>query len=156
MGTEEDQIPQNAFLIVDGSEIIPLKKALVTIGRMDDNDIVISNAHVSRYHAQMRAMNGRYVLVDLDSTGGTSVNGKRIQQRILHPGDVITLSGIPLLYGRSQGTDKLDEPSGLLPNKSLKSRYPTKGNTDAVDIRSIDQFLEMFDADDHDKNLSEN
>jgi hypothetical protein len=90
----------NAFLIVNGSEIFPLSGKLVNIGRNSENHLVILDLRVSRFHAQLRTIRDRYVIFDLDSTGGTFVNEKRITQCILHPGDVISLAGVPLIYGQ--------------------------------------------------------
>jgi len=145
MDAAGNDIPQNAFLIVNGSEIVPLTKKVVNIGRMDDNDIILQNAHISRYHARLQAHAGRYVIIDLESTGGTSVNGKRVTQAAIKPGDVISLSGIPLIYGQSKGASKLASAlDGSPPQK--KFRAHKKGNTESVDVTSIDQFLEMFDS----------
>jgi len=93
-------IPSDTFLIVNGSRIFPLEKPVVNIGRRSTNDLVIDDQRISRDHAQMRAIRGVYVLFDLNSTGGTFVNGQRISQRSLAPRDVISLAGIPLVYGQ--------------------------------------------------------
>lgn len=93
-------IPSNAFLIVDGTQVFPLEENLVKIGRRGDNHLVIDDPRISRRHAQLRTIDGRYVIFDLESTGGTWVNGQRIQKSALQPGDVISLSGLPLVYGQ--------------------------------------------------------
>jgi pSer/pThr/pTyr-binding forkhead associated (FHA) protein len=92
--------PVNAFLIVDGTGIFPLNQAVVNIGRRTDNHLVIDDPRVSRVHAQLRAIKGRFVIFDLDSTGGTFVNDQRVIQGILFPGDVISLAGVPLVFGQ--------------------------------------------------------
>jgi pSer/pThr/pTyr-binding forkhead associated (FHA) protein len=48
----------------------------------------------------MRAIKGRYVIFDLDSMGGTFLNGEPIHHSPLSPGDVVSLSGVPLVYGQ--------------------------------------------------------
>lgn len=52
------------------------------------------------------------MIFDLDSSGGTFVNEQRIQQCILYPGDVISLAGLPLVFGQDDTnlseTQKLD------------------------------------------------
>lgn len=93
-------IPPNAFLIVDGTKIFPLKYAVINIGRRVDNHLMIDDPRVSRMHAQLRAINNRYVIFDLDSSGGTFVNGDRINKTTLQPGDVISLAGVPLVFGQ--------------------------------------------------------
>lgn len=95
-----ETIPPNAFLIVDGTQIVPLSQSVINIGRRSDNHIVIDDPRVSRVHAQMRAMKGRYVIFDLDSRGGTFLNGEQIHHSPLEPGDVVSLSGVPLVYGQ--------------------------------------------------------
>lgn len=109
------EIPQNAFLIVDGVRIFPLDKAVVNIGRHPDNHLVLEDPRVSRQHAQLRAVRGQYLLFDLGSAGGTMVNNLRVRQAFLSSGDVISLAGVPLVYGEDSqtagGTRKLTLPS---------------------------------------------
>lgn len=93
-------VPSNAFLIVDGTEIFALTQKVINIGRRDDNQLVVHDARVSRIHSQLRVVKGRYMIFDLDSTGGTFINGERIRQHTLYPGDVISLAGVPLVYGQ--------------------------------------------------------
>jgi hypothetical protein len=95
-----EHIPPGAFLIVDGVRVFPLSQTLVNIGRHPDNHLVVDDPRVSRRHAQLRIIEGRFVIFDLNSTGGTAVNGKFIHQSRLSPGDVISLSGVPLVYGQ--------------------------------------------------------
>jgi hypothetical protein len=94
-----DTIPTNAFIIVNGLDTILLNQAVFNIGRRLENDLVIEDPRISREHAQIRAVKGKYVLFDLNSSGGTFVNSIRISQQPLFPGDVISLAGIPLVYG---------------------------------------------------------
>jgi hypothetical protein len=93
-------LPRDAFLIVDGVRIFPLDTATINIGRREDNQLLIDDPRVSRLHAQLRLVRGQYVIFDLDSTGGTFVNGHRIRQQALRAGDVISLAGVPLVYGQ--------------------------------------------------------
>ena len=92
--------PQNAYLIVDGTRIFPLSGGVTNIGRRADNQLVIDDSRISRLHAQLRVVKGYYMIFDLDSLGGTWVNGTRVQQHTLLPGDVISLSGLPVVYGQ--------------------------------------------------------
>ncbi len=108
-------LPLKAFLIVDGMQTFPLTHPVINIGRRPDNHLVIDDPRVSRLHAQLRLVRGHYVIFDLDSTGGTWVNGQRIHQHTLYPGDVITLSGLPLVFGQDgfepSQTQELSSPS---------------------------------------------
>ncbi len=89
----------DAFLIITGQQHIPLEKPLVTLGRSLENDIVLDAATVSRKHAQIRWRLGRFVIYDLSKRGRTVVNGKRVSEHVLEPGDVIALSHLMIIYG---------------------------------------------------------
>jgi pSer/pThr/pTyr-binding forkhead associated (FHA) protein len=102
------RIPEDAFVIVDGVKVIPLTQPLVRIGRRLENNLVLDDPRVSRTHAELRAINGRYVLFDLNSTGGTFVNGLKITQSVVYPGDVISLAGVNLVYGQKNPPPRLD------------------------------------------------
>ena len=117
-GEKHDWTPRNAFLIVDGTQVYPLVQSVLNIGRRSDNHLVIDDARVSRLHAQLRFVKGRYVIFDLDSRGGTWVNGVRIRQQALYPGDVISLSGVPLVFGQDDaGQGETQEYSPLSGNR---------------------------------------
>lgn len=93
-------VPEYAFLLLDGNQVFPLAEQVINLGRRSDNQLVIDDLRVSRTHAQIRAINNRFVIFDLDSTGGTYVNKVRVDQSILFPGDVISLAGVDLVYGQ--------------------------------------------------------
>jgi hypothetical protein len=108
LAAENEKIPSNAFLIVEGVKVFPLTTSVVNIGRRLDNQLVIDDPRVSRNHSQLRAIKGRYVLFDLNSTGGTFVNGQRINQSVLYPGDVISLAGVSLIFGQDNPPPRPD------------------------------------------------
>jgi hypothetical protein len=97
---QPDSMPVNAFIVLGGTEIIPLAQQVINIGRRLDNHVIVDDPRVSRNHAQMRAIKGRFVIFDLESSGGTFVNGQRTTQSILYPGDVISLAGVTLIFGQ--------------------------------------------------------
>lgn len=100
-----DPRPVNAFVIINGSRLYPLRLPVINIGRRADNHLIIDDPRVSRQHAQLRATRGRYIIFDLNSTGGTFVNGQRINQQSLHPGDVVSLAGVAMIYGEDTPSD---------------------------------------------------
>jgi pSer/pThr/pTyr-binding forkhead associated (FHA) protein len=122
--------PQNAFLIVDGVKVFPLTKSVINIGRRLDNQLVIDDPRISRNHAQLRAIKGRFVIFDLNSTGGTFVNGQRTSQSVMYPGDVISLAGVPLVFGQDNppprpdlaNTNPLNKASGERPTAFLNRK----------------------------------
>ncbi|MBI5936023.1 MAG: DUF3662 domain-containing protein [Chloroflexi bacterium] len=118
---EDNSLPQNAFLIIDGRKVFPLSVPVVNIGRRLENQMVVDDPRVSRNHAQLRAIKGRFVLFDLNSTGGTYVNGQRTSQSILYPGDVISLAGFTLVFGQDNPPPRLDlRETGPLDKKSTE------------------------------------
>ena len=105
----EEKVPSNAFLIIGGTQIVPLDRTVINIGRRLDNHIVIDDPRISRAHAQLRIVKGRFVLFDLDSSGGTFVNGQRTNQSVLYSGDVISLAGVTLIFGQDSPTRSPNE-----------------------------------------------
>jgi hypothetical protein len=108
-------IPEYAFLIINGVQIFPLNQQVVNLGRRVDNHVVIEDLKVSRVHAQIRAIKGHYVIFDLDSSGGTFVNGVRSEQTTLYPGDVISLAGVDLVYGQDAAFMSNDDGGSTQP-----------------------------------------
>lgn len=88
----------HAYLIIQGGRTFDLCQTIVRIGRALDNDLILEDRRVSRYHAQLRRRYNRYILQDLGSSGGTTANGIPIQEIVLRPGDVISLAGVELIY----------------------------------------------------------
>ena len=99
-GDDVGALPEDTFVILDGTRVVPLNQTVVNIGRRIENTIVVDDPRVSRTHAQLRAINGRYIIFDLNSMGGTFVNGKKVNQSILYSGDVISLAGADFIYGQ--------------------------------------------------------
>lgn len=87
----------NAYLIVN-SEVFPIKNQLTNLGRKLDNHIVLNDPRVSRNHAQIRVMESQFILLDLNSTGGTMVNGKKVTKSVLYSGDSISLAGLEIKF----------------------------------------------------------
>jgi hypothetical protein len=73
---------------------------VVQIGRAPGCDIVLDDRNVSRRHAEIRRRGPVVVLVDLDSTNGTIVNGRRVREHPLADGDRITLGNSRLTFER--------------------------------------------------------
>jgi hypothetical protein len=102
----------DAYLVVDGRHHIALTKPIITIGRRADSDIVLDAPSVSRRHAQLRWRYGHFVLYDLSQRSGrTTVNNLPVTESVLHPGDVITLSQVKLLYAEGQTTPRRVVPT---------------------------------------------
>ena len=82
--------------------VFPLR-SITTIGRELSNDIVIVDGYTSAQHARIeRREDGRFRLVDMDSSNGTRLNGKTIRRAggvPLDPGDVVAIGKVELKVG---------------------------------------------------------
>lgn len=72
-----------------GGDPIPLLKSSLLVGRRDSCDIVLSFPNVSSQHAELEFLNGYWQVRNLSNKNGTKVNGERIDERFLHPGDTL-------------------------------------------------------------------
>ena len=77
-----------------------LTEAVTVIGRSRRCDIVLTDANVSRQHAEIRRQDNGFMLLDLGSTNGTRVNRRDVKQVVLQHGDRIELGTTELLFER--------------------------------------------------------
>lgn len=90
-------VPDNIFLVV-GTNMLPVQHRYTNIGRHVNNNVIITDTNVSRYHARIVLTDGKFYLEDLGSTYGTKVNGKEVKIRQLTNGDTIDIAGTPILF----------------------------------------------------------
>ena len=76
----------------------PFAKDSITMGRQEDNTIVIDNLAVSGYHAKIDKLGGEYILTDLQSTNGTFVNDQKVVSHRLSHGDNIVIGKHVILF----------------------------------------------------------
>ncbi|MBN2502039.1 MAG: DUF3662 domain-containing protein [Anaerolineales bacterium] len=133
------ELPARAFLIVGGSHIFSLQDDTINIGRKPDNQLVIDDPRVSRNHAQLRATKGQFHIFDLGSSGGTFINGERVTQAVLHPGDVISLAGVPIVYGQD-AVRSISETQEYHPPGYVRSEHTTTNVP--LDDLDLDTFQE--------------
>ena len=119
------KIPSNAFLIIGGTQIVSLNRSVINIGRRLDNHVIIDDPRVSRAHAQLRIVRERFVLFDLNSSGGTFVNGERADQSVLYPGDVISLAGVTLIFGQDLPTGRIPKEGQTEPSSAISGERTT-------------------------------
>jgi hypothetical protein len=86
-----------ALLVGEGRRSV-LSGERVLIGRSRECDVVLSDPNTSRRHAEVRREGGGWAVVDLGSTNGIKVNGRRVDQAALEPGDRITLGLTELTF----------------------------------------------------------
>ncbi len=75
-----------------------LTSANITIGRGVDADLRLPDTGVSRRHAQLRRHGDGYVIIDMGSTNGTSVNGRNVSEHQLRNGDRIEIGTTTMVY----------------------------------------------------------
>jgi hypothetical protein len=86
-----------AFLSVAGKRHELTKEGAV-LGRSREADITLEDPNVSRRHAEIRAENGAWWIVDLGSTNGIEVNGKKVDRVQLNNQDRLTLGRSELVF----------------------------------------------------------
>ncbi len=107
----------------------------VTIGAMDDNDIVVDDDTVSRYHCRITQDDDAYIIQDLGSTNGTFVNRVRIREAFLKPGCTLTVGKTDIRF------QSLDERVEITP--ANRDRFGRIVGT-SVRMREIFGILEKI------------
>jgi hypothetical protein len=92
-------IEPRATLVVDG-RARELDSRRVVVGRSKECDVQIPDPNASRRHAELRREGDSYWLIDLGSTNGLEVNGRRTQRAKLASGDTITIGTTDLVFMR--------------------------------------------------------
>lgn len=87
-----------AWVVLPDGERIELGEELLTIGRLPDCGVVLSDANVSRHHAELRRAGTEVLVADLGSTNGTMVNGAPATDQPLQDGDVITVGSTAIRF----------------------------------------------------------
>ncbi len=88
-------------LLLPTGDRIPLGEGTVTIGRRPGSTIVLGDPNVSRNHAEIRPHGTSYVMVDLNSTNGSRVNGVRVANQVLQDGDEVTFGSTAIRFEAS-------------------------------------------------------
>jgi pSer/pThr/pTyr-binding forkhead associated (FHA) protein len=97
-------VSQRGVSLVVNKQVIPLSKKITRLGRHLENDVVFHEEFLSRYHAEIILEEGQYVLYDKNSTGGTYVNGKKVDRCILNSGDLISMVNIQIMFVNDNST----------------------------------------------------
>jgi len=132
---------KSACLVVlqgaDVGSVIALADGAVIVGRSDECDAVLRGEGVSRLHARvLMTSESRVMIQDLGSTNGTFVEGERISEAVLHPGDKVLLGRETVLKFVYQ--DRVDE----LYQKEIYDSVIRDGLTGIYNRKYIDERLE--------------
>jgi len=123
-------------------EIAP--NSVLNIGRLDTNDIVLDDYKVSREHAVLKYNGSEFMLLDLASTQGTYVNGKRIERCIINFDDKVQIVNHELTLSREMPESGGDEaPSITRPKmaRTLDRRLKFFGGLNEFALITLVQFL---------------
>lgn len=77
-----------------------IAKDVITIGRHPNNDVSIPQEAISRHHAKIERKDDGFMVVDLNSSNGTFVNGERITQKSVDEGDILTMGDVEFGFSR--------------------------------------------------------
>ena len=94
---------------VVGTQYI-LRKDKVEIGRRPSSDIVLTESSVSSMHAQIIQSEGEWKVLNLLSSNGTFVNGEKVINQVLKPGDMIAFAGSEFVFSLVED-DEVEEES---------------------------------------------
>ncbi len=106
-------------------------KEEIRIGSMDDNDVVISDDTVSRYHCRIVQEDTGYVLIDQRSTNGTFINKVRVREAFIKPGSTVSVGQSQLRFNARE------EEVQIVPSRSDRCAGLIGGNARMREIYSI-------------------
>jgi hypothetical protein len=103
-GQETPTEPWGYLYVFRTMHLVPLTLEESRIGRLPENEVVLTSERVSRRHAALRRTGDRIELLDVGSSNGTLVNGRELRPRLpveLRPGDLLALADELVLYHES-------------------------------------------------------
>jgi len=88
--------PQTLKLLplIKGIPTTTLSKGSLTVGRAEDNDLVVAMPEISRHHARLESNDTGWGVIDLGSTNGTWLNGQRISHSLIDIGDELAFGDV--------------------------------------------------------------
>lgn len=115
----------------------PITKSPIMIGRENNNDIVIENLSVSRYHVKIQKDENNYVVEDLDSGNGSLLNDKKLTKGILRDKDEISVGKHTIVF-LDTGTDQIEESEELATTSLAEQTFLLNAKTlpDIMALRS--------------------
>ncbi|MBN2360344.1 MAG: FHA domain-containing protein [Deltaproteobacteria bacterium] len=119
-----------------------LMRAVVSLGRHPDNDIVLDDLSLSRFHARIERRGDRYVVVDLGSQNGVFINGVRITgESVVRPGDRI---GLGRFIGIFNEGAKTAPARGSSAPAAARAKAPAPGKVPALQLVHDGIVVERF------------
>jgi two-component system NtrC family sensor kinase len=116
---------------------------VTTIGRDSSNVIQLHDTEVSRRHAELRSSGEATLLVDLGSSNGTFVNGRRVQQHALRSGDQVQLGSTLMLFTATVATDST---IGLAAGIDIVGRHQPGDSSRIVRSMTQEEGSQIFET----------
>lgn len=121
--------------ILDGDragEVVPIGDRAIRIGRRPGNDLILADEKTSGVHAEIVPEGDRHVLRDLGSTNGTFLDGKRITELVLTPGDEVTIGRWRVRFRNADGGGAPVDAGDLAVRRLDAGRARSKGGAIGV------------------------
>ena len=101
-------------IVVEGGNTYPLEgRGPWSVGRSEENEIVVADPNVSRRHARLIRSENGFVVEDLGSTNGTLLDGSPIERERIESGDELTFGGINARFVRRTSEDEPSDPDSF-------------------------------------------
>ncbi len=124
--------------IANGEDrVAPLTGGRTRLGRGSDNDVILADVSVSRYHAEILREGNGWVVHDLKSTNGVEVNRVPVEKAPLRPGDLLTIGSFEVRLEEEEV-----KPPRPAPAEGLDGTIASLGN--ATIIRPLAEFAAAY------------
>jgi hypothetical protein len=134
-----------AKLIINGEKEIYLSEGVYTIGRGQDNYVSFSDdSSVSKYHAEIEVRGEEFWLIELGSSNGTVVNGKKVESEIcLKDGDTIVFGdSVKAVFNPKEHKEsKIETPAAVAIPESEKTNTTAAANEDEANQPSTSKAM---------------
>jgi len=124
------------FIVNGEDRVVSLTGGRIRLGRGSDNDVVLSDVSVSRYHAELLREAEGWAVHDLKSTNGVEVNRVPVEKAPLRPGDLLGIGSFEIRL-------EADAPVSVLPKAAAVEEEPP-GFGNATIIRSLAEYAAEY------------
>jgi type II secretory pathway predicted ATPase ExeA len=132
------EVPPSLQVLCAGQPLrkVEIRSVPFSIGRGPGNNLVIDQLEISRRHALIERVDGRYVLEDLQSSNGLTVNGQRRETAVLQSGDVIGIGHAKLVFST---VDDVGEETGEHEEIAARTGILRRPDLGAAETRGMSQ-----------------
>lgn len=131
-----------------------LKVEKTTVGRVEDNAFQIPEASVSSHHCEVVQRGNEFLVRDLNSTNGSYINGEKIAEAVLKPGQILRLgqvelrleTGAPVQPGKKPLEHTMVVPQGVKLGDLEQGTRPVNFETDSPFARKTNKVNRIFIA----------